>query len=191
MNDKQALRKRLRAARRDHVAVLPPQVSALLFMRPPAALMDLVPHGAPVGLYRANPFEAPAGAYARWFAEAGHSIALPYFAGRETAMAFRAFVDPAMESDLDIGPYGLLQPGADAASIDPQVLFVPLVGFTERGERLGQGGGHYDRWLAAHPQAVAIGLAWDCQLISELPQEAHDRTLDAIVTPTRIFGPFA
>ncbi len=44
--------------------------------------------------------------------------------------------------------------------IPADVLFVPLVGFTAQGQRLGQGGGHYDRWLEAHPDAVPIGMAW-------------------------------
>ncbi len=70
----------------------------------------------------------------------------------------------------------------------PDVVFVPLLGFTEHLERLGQGGGHYDRWLAAHPQTVAIGLAWDVQLLDALPVEPHDVRMDAIVTPTRLFG---
>jgi 5-formyltetrahydrofolate cyclo-ligase len=70
------------------------------------------------------------------------------------------------------------------------VLFVPVVGFTEDGARLGQGGGHYDRWLAAHPGAVAIGLAWDCQRVDALPVEPHDAPLAAVVTPTRLYGPF-
>jgi 5-formyltetrahydrofolate cyclo-ligase len=72
----------------------------------------------------------------------------------------------------------------------PDVLFVPLVGFTARGDRLGQGGGHYDRWLAANPHVPAIGLGWDCQLVEDLPREDHDRPLSAVVTPTRLFGPF-
>ena len=73
----------------------------------------------------------------------------------------------------------------------PDVLFVPLVGFTPEGARLGQGGGHYDRWLEAHPTTLAIGLGWDVQAVDELPVEAHDRSLDAVITPTRMYGPFA
>lgn len=71
------------------------------------------------------------------------------------------------------------------------MLFVPLVGFTAEGARLGQGGGHYDRWLADHPDTTAIGLAWDGQRVDDLPTEAHDIPLAAVVTPTRIYGPFA
>ena len=38
--------------------------------------------------------------------------------------------------------------------------------------------------------ALAIGMAWDCQEVPTLPLEPHDRPLAAIVTPTRLFGPF-
>jgi 5-formyltetrahydrofolate cyclo-ligase len=65
-------------------------------------------------------------------------------------------------------------------------VFVPLLGFTPRGDRLGQGGGHYDRWLEANPSVPAIGLAWDCQKMENLPVEPHDRRLAMIVTPTRV-----
>jgi 5-formyltetrahydrofolate cyclo-ligase len=36
----------------------------------------------------------------------------------------------------------------------------------------------------------AIGLAWDCQLADDLPREPHDRPLLAVVTPTRLYGPW-
>jgi 5-formyltetrahydrofolate cyclo-ligase len=62
------------------------------------------------------------------------------------------------------------------------------VGFTASGARLGQGGGHYDRWLAEHPGTLAVGLAWDAQLCDTLPTEPHDAPLAAVVTPTRIYG---
>jgi 5-formyltetrahydrofolate cyclo-ligase len=68
------------------------------------------------------------------------------------------------------------------------VAFVPLVGFTAAGERLGQGGGHYDRWLAANPSVLPLGLAWDCQLRGSLPHEAHDCPLRGVITPTRFYG---
>mgnify|MGYP000002819482 FL=1 len=188
---KDDLRKDLRIARRDHVTALPASMRTLVFMRPPAPLGALVPEGATIGLYHANPYEAPPASYARHFFEQGHELALPRFAGRGEAMRFARFIDPFDDSDLEKGPYGQPQPLADAPLVQPQVLFVPLVGFTSQGARLGQGGGHYDRWLADHPDTVAIGLAWDCQLVDALPIEQHDIPLTAIITPTRIYGPFA
>ena len=82
------------------------------------------------------------------------------------------------------------QPRALAQAAIPTVVFVPLVGFTTAGARLGMGAGHYDRWLKAHPETLPIGLAWDCQEVSALPLEAHDQPLAAIVTSTRLIGPF-
>jgi 5-formyltetrahydrofolate cyclo-ligase len=187
---KAALRKALRTARRAHVAALDPRVKALMFLRPPTPLAAMVPQGAVIGLYHAGPDEARATSYARFFHEAGHAIALPWFEARGAAMQFRRWASPHLEDLLGPDPYGARQPLADAERLVPDFLFVPLVGFTAIGARLGQGGGHYDRWLAAHPHVHAVGMAWDCQLTEALPSEAHDRPLTAVVTPTRLYGPF-
>lgn len=187
MTDKSALRARLRAERRAHVAALPVATRALILSRPPAPVAARVPQGSVVGLYHATANEAPTLGYARWFAENGRRLALPWFAGADSPMRFRAWTDPFGLSDLEPGPFGHLQPGAEAEPLVPDTLFVPLVGFTADGHRLGQGGGHYDRWLADHPEAVPIGLAWDMQRLDSLRHEPHDRVLAAVVTPTRIY----
>ncbi|PEQ11804.1 5-formyltetrahydrofolate cyclo-ligase [Novosphingobium sp. PC22D] len=185
--DKAKLRKATRIARREHVESLPASLRALMFSRPPRPLVDRIPEGATIGLYYATASEAPTLAYARWLFENGHRLALPWFAERGAAMAFREWDNPFVDDLLEPGPYGALQPAADAPALEPEVLFVPLLGFTETCARLGQGGGHYDRWLAAHPDARTYGLAWDCQRLESLPVERHDRALDAVVTPTRFF----
>ena len=187
---KAALRKALRADRRQHVAALEPRIKALLFMRPPAALSALVPEGAVIGLYAAIGDEAPTAAYARHFHEAGHKIAMPWFAARGAPMEFRHWASPHLDELLEPDPYGALQPRADAELLVPDILFVPVIGFTAGGMRLGQGGGHYDRWLEKYPGTRAIGMAWDSQLAEDMPTEAHDMPLAAVVTPTRLYGPF-
>jgi 5-formyltetrahydrofolate cyclo-ligase len=187
---KAALRKDLRDRRRTFAATLAPQVSALVFNRPPRPLLEMVPQGATIGLYRADPGEAPTASYTRFFFEAGHPIALPRVTTLAEPMRFHLHTDPFAESDLVAGPLGLRQPAGDLPEVIPDVLFMPLVGFTMRGERLGQGGGFYDRWLAEHPQTLAIGMAWDMQEVAYLPLEDHDMSLSAIITPTRILGPF-
>lgn len=188
---KKSLRSQLRKARSEHAAALPAEVSALIFSRPPVAVLDLVPEGATVGLYRSDQGEAPSSGYIRFFFERGHPIALPRVTTLDKPMEFRRHTDPYEESDLESGVWGLRQPGTDAPVVVPDVLFMPLVGFTEAGDRLGQGGGYYDRYLAAHPETIAIGMAWDVQRVEDLPVEAHDQKLTAIVTPTRLYGPFA
>jgi 5-formyltetrahydrofolate cyclo-ligase len=185
---KSELRRALRAARRAHVEALPDHIRGLLFHRPPAPLLARIGDEAVIGLYHAGPYEAPAGGYARFFQEAGHTLALPRFTGPAAPMSFARHHDPHGHSDLAPGPFGMMQPAASAEAVIPDVLFVPLVGFTADGARLGQGGGHYDRWLAEHACGLVVGLAWDVQLCDALPAEPHDMALDAVITPTRIYG---
>ena len=185
MIDKKLLREKMRAARKQYVAELPGATRALILMRPPAPIAQMVPEGSVVGLYHATPVEAPTGGYARWFQENGRTVALPAFDDRGAPMHFRKWGDPLGADDLVEGPFGP-QPADDAARLTPDVVIVPLLAFTADGHRLGQGGGHYDRWLADNP-VPSIGLAWDMQLVDSLPLEPHDRHLDAIVTPTRLF----
>ena len=187
MDEKRKLRARMRALRREYVAALPQATRALLFLRPPATVASLAPEGSVVGLYHATGSEAPTRAYAQWFFENGRRIALPRFATRDAAMEFHPWADPFEDRDLESGPFGHPQPGDSDAPLVPDVVFVPLIAFTAQGARLGQGGGHYDRWLARHPTAIPVGLAWDCQHVDSLPNEAHDRHLRAIVTPTRFY----
>jgi len=190
MTDKQALRAELRTRRKNHEAAIPPSVRGLLFMRPPVPLLELIPAGATVAIYDPVAGEASPLGYARWLFENGHGIALPWFAARGAPMQFRLWDNPFDEDVLEPAPYGGRQPSASAELAGIDVSIVPLLGFTERGERLGQGAGHYDRYLADHPAIVAIGLAWDCQLVETLPIDPHDVPLHAVVTPTRIYGPF-
>lgn len=190
MIEKQKLRAELKQRRRAFVAAIPEGQRALLFRRPPAAIEVLVPAGAVISVYHEMPGEVPASNYARWFFERGHRIALPWFAGRGEPMRFREWTNPFVEELLEPDPYGAMQPTGDAAALVPEVMFCPLLGFSAAGGRIGYGAGFYDRWLAEHPPALAIGLAWDCQLVDDLPIEPHDIMLHAVITPTRLHGPF-
>ncbi|EIZ80622.1 5-formyltetrahydrofolate cyclo-ligase [Novosphingobium sp. Rr 2-17] len=183
---KAELRRAARAKRAAHVASLPAGLRALMLNRPPAPVLAMIPQGATVGLYFPAGDEAPTLGWARWLSENGRTVALPWFAARDNAMTFRLWSNPWDEDDLAPGPWRALQPPVEAAEVTPDVVVVPGLAFTADGQRLGQGGGHYDRWLAVHPQVTAIGLAWDCQITDELPVEPHDRPLAAVVTPTRI-----
>lgn len=188
---KKQIRKRMLEARREHAATLPDSTRGLLFKRPPQAVVDMIPKDAVIGLYRADPGEAPASGYAKFFLEAGHTIALPWLTGLDAPMRFRVHTDPYGETDLEQGFFGLMQPGEDAQEVTPDVLIMPLVAFTQDGDRIGQGGGFYDKWIGAHPGVIRIALAWDIQKVDEMPIEPHDMRVSAVVTPTRVYGPFA
>ncbi len=187
--DKRSLRKHLRDLRRGHVDSLDPATRALVFHRPPARVLKWLKPGAMIGLYAATTQEAPTAGYASFLHENGYLLALPYFADRDAHMEFARWENPWLQQD-EAGPFGARQPDAAADRVVPDAIFVPLLGFTSDGDRLGQGGGHYDRWLATHVGTPAFGLAWDVQLLSVLPVEPHDRKLDAVITPTRLYGPF-
>jgi 5-formyltetrahydrofolate cyclo-ligase len=63
------------------------------------------------------------------------------------------------------------------------VAIVPGLAFTAAGDRLGQGGGWYDRVLAdVRDDCTVIGVGFGVQVVDELPVEAHDRRLDLVVT---------
>jgi 5-formyltetrahydrofolate cyclo-ligase len=65
----------------------------------------------------------------------------------------------------------------------PDVVIVPGLAFTSNGDRLGQGGGWYDRFLSAvGPECVSIGVCFADQLVDVLPLEPHDVAVDHVVT---------
>ena len=92
------------------------------------------------------------------------------------------FLVPMVHADWEDGPYGIIQPRSGCAEVIPSLVIVPLLAFDRSGNRLGQGGGYYDRALAALPAAYKLGLAWSVQERADVPVEAWDIALDAILT---------
>lgn len=92
--------------------------------------------------------------------------------------------------------FGILEPLVETQNICPisqlNIIFTPLVAFDSKGNRLGMGGGFYDRTLApitnlpTEQQADIIGLAHDCQKIENVPFESWDIPLPTIITPTQV-----
>ena len=92
--------------------------------------------------------------------------------------------------------YAIFEPKLNCSQICPlpelDFLLMPLVAFDEQGNRLGMGGGYYDRTLAKHyaekrAKPKLIGLAHDCQKVESLPIEAWDVPLQQILTPTSLY----
>lgn len=182
---KKLLRSQLRKARKAYVASLAPSINHLVFSRPPAPLTALLCHHDTIGLYRASGPEAPMTGYADVLLELGKRIALPWFGDAKAPMQFRLWSGD--DGALEPGPYGLLQPKASFAAVDPGALIMPLLGFDAQLNRLGQGGGHYDRYCENRPDLLRIGLAWSVQQVEEVPIEPHDVPLDHVVTESRLF----
>ena len=117
-------------------------------------------------------------------AHAAHApVGVPVIAARGQPLQFHLWTP---EADLQDGPFGARVP-ASARPMVPHVLIVPLVAFDRAGNRLGYGGGFYDRTLAAlraQRPTLAVGFAWAAQEADALPLEPTDQPLDAVVTET-------
>lgn len=94
------------------------------------------------------------------------------------------------ELELVPGPFGLSQPREQAPRVPHEAVdavIVPAVAFDVHGFRLGYGGGYYDRLLPLlRRDCVRIGVAFDEQLLDEIPAEEHDEVVDIVVTQTRV-----
>ena len=74
-------------------------------------------------------------------------------------------------------------PEADIDPTWPDVVVVPGLAFTTDGDRLGQGGGWYDRFLSqVRSDCTSIGVCFTEQIVDALPVEAHDVVVDHVVT---------
>lgn len=90
-----------------------------------------------------------------------------------------------LEGDLQKGRYGIREPHAElpASTATPTIFLIPGVVFGQRGERLGHGAGYYDRYLAAHPHAHRIGIAYSVQMWpTPLPQQPHDIAMHEVLS---------
>ena len=87
------------------------------------------------------------------------------------------------------GQLGVLSP---PNSIPPsalvEVALIPGLAFTPDGDRLGYGRGYYDRWLCAHDRVIALALAFERQLVLELPVGPNDVPIANIITERRLIS---
>jgi len=114
--------------------------------------------------------------------EKGARLALPAILDKET-IVFRELVRGAELVDMGFGTFG---PGPEAEVLEPDLMLMPLAAFDADGNRIGYGGGYYDRAIARlhavdrHPRL--IGIAFDCQRVEKAPAEVHDVALTEILT---------
>ncbi|MCZ8186778.1 MAG: 5-formyltetrahydrofolate cyclo-ligase [Beijerinckiaceae bacterium] len=181
---KAALRKVALAARAALPADLRREAAARVAGAGPATLARLAPGAGLVAGYVALRDEFDPAPLLATLAAGGFRLALP----RMTAEGL-AFHAHELGSPLEKGAFGVAEPPARAPLVEPEVILAPLVAFDRRGNRLGFGKGFYDRAFAAHPEAMRIGIAFAVQEVPEVPAEAHDLPLAAILTEAGLVVP--
>lgn len=105
--------------------------------------------------------------------------ALPRIKGKELEVA------KVRHGHLIAHPYGMLEPDQTCEPLQPsqiKTVLIPALLVDRSGRRLGFGGGFYDRFLTQNPHCLRVGCVFSWQIVQNLPEEAHDQRLDAIVT---------
>jgi 5-formyltetrahydrofolate cyclo-ligase len=128
------------------------------------------------------------------FAAMGDEVPTQYALDRWPMLGKRVVV-PRVEGDvmrfydysperMQTGAFGIEEPMGDE-EIDPatiDLMIVPARAFTMRGERLGRGGGFYDKYMSLSVfRAYKIGIAFKCQIFDSLPCDPHDILVDEVI----------
>lgn len=121
----------------------------------------------------------------RYMLTDGKSITVPHIIKGQPMQAI-----PLQDWDqLTPDSMGILSPaGGEPYSGHTDLVITPGLGFTAQGFRIGYGAGYYDRWFEQHSTGTRIAVAFETQLVDELPLEATDLPVDIIVTENRIIS---
>ena len=116
-------------------------------------------------------------------------IVLPAYNTETYAMSLMK-VD-ALEKDLCEGPRGILEPNSERCKVVPieriDIAIIPAVALDEKGGRIGSGQGYYDRLIPELSITTRkVALAFEEQIIAQVPIESHDKHIDIIITDKRI-----
>lgn len=122
---------------------------------------------------------------------AGKRVVVPYCAEGELALFRLESMD-----ELAPGHFGIHEPNPELRGLEDKrieageldLVMVPGVAFDRRGGRLGYGKGYYDRLLRRlRPDALAVGVAFECQIVPEIPMHHDDVFMDKVVTETALY----
>ena len=115
-----------------------------------------------------------------YFFDKGSTISLPKIKKKNQMEFYKWYTN----EPLLINKYGIPEPEANNR-VYPDILFVPLVAFDKELNRLGYGGGFYDRYIqkmSKIKKIVKVGLAFSFQKLKTIPTNKHDKKLDIIIT---------
>lgn len=116
-----------------------------------------------------------------WLRARDCTVVLPVVEQPRAPLVFRRY---DAEAPLERSTYGLWEPRTSDV-LSPTVLLVPMVAYDASCQRLGHGGGYYDRTLARLPSATTFGCAYDASELPTIYPLPHDQPLSAVVTEAR------
>ena len=152
-----------------------------------AAALPELEAAAAIMLFAAFRSEVDTEPLLSWALARGTAVCLPRVLGPRRMAAYR-IADP--EVDLVPGAWGIPEPREGLEEVPPErmdAVVVPGVAFDAAGRRCGYGGGFYDSYLPdTRPGIPWVALAFEAQLVDELPCEPHDLAVCALVTEARV-----
>lgn len=137
-----------------------------------------------VSLYIAQPFEFPTKTIFELCMREGKTVYAPIIQGRQLT-----FQKLTHWGQFSVNEKNIHEPifGSEMSADRIDLFFVPLVAFDRSGNRLGRGGGYFDRLFSdINIQGVKVGVGFDAQEFFAIPTEAHDVSMDYILTEKRI-----
>lgn len=179
INSKKALRREVLQRLKAAAATDPAQLRS-------AALREkLVPwlqnNGLCVGIYAPLPHEVNLLPLLQQYPQ--HRFVFPLCLP-DHKLRFHAVQDIA--TDMQPGAMNIPEPAPHTPAVQPEaieLLIIPGVAFTRNGERLGYGGGFYDRFIPLCTKAKILALAFDEQMVDSIPTEPHDLRILTIINP--------
>ena len=114
-----------------------------------------------------------------------YSLVLPFIFKKKSHLLFKSY---KFDTKLALDKFGIKVP-INNCFMNPKILIIPLVAFDSNRNRLGYGGGYYDRtisFLEKKGEVFKIGVGFDEQEVKKLPFYQYDKKLDVVVTPTRL-----
>lgn len=153
-----------------------------------------------IAIYLANDGELDPLAFIHWCWQQKKNVYLPVI--HPFTKGHLLFLKYDQQSEMVHNPYGIAEPKLTMQAVLPfeqlDIILTPLVAFDEHGNRLGMGGGFYDRTLAkwfaeqrknpnANSKLKPIGIAHDIQKLDAIPYEHWDIPLPEIITPSKSY----
>lgn len=181
--EKRSLRKHLRAVR-DAIPEAHRVARSHKIAQQLIALPEVI-HAASIFIYYAHGSEVSTHALIDEWLSQNKTVAVPRIIPGPARQMLAIPIKSCAELVPDI--LNIPAPRSDAAEMNtthpagPDLIILPGLGFAAQGQRLGQGGGYYDRYLRKYPSAKTIALAFNEQMIDKLPTNETDCPVDRVV----------